>query len=80
MIISMNTETNKENRPIRLKPNNPKGLPFPQKVPGTALKFNPTDHSTFLVGTITGDVLLVRILQLWIGRPPSLSELTSYNI
>ena len=75
----MNTETNKENRPIRLKPNNPKGLPFPQKVPGTALKFNPTDHSTFLVGTITGDVLLVRILQLWIWRPPSLSELTPYK-
>ena len=41
------------------KPSNPKGLPFPQRVPGTSLEFNPTDSNTFLVGTLAGDVLLV---------------------
>nr|XP_045595751.1 dynein axonemal intermediate chain 4-like [Procambarus clarkii] len=39
------------------------GLPLPQKVPATSIHFRPGDKTTYLVGTVAGDVLLCRTFE-----------------
>lgn len=37
------------------------GLPIPQRVPATSMHFRPGDKTTYLVGTASGEVLLVGV-------------------